>query len=82
MPEVPWEYLFVVYRVDRGHWHDSSKVDINECVTIKEVLPTAENAQEEVERLRALNGGKGAEYYYQQARYYRGGRHVESATDE
>ncbi|MEM7249649.1 MAG: hypothetical protein AAF533_30365 [Acidobacteriota bacterium] len=74
MSEVPWEYLFIVYRFDRDAWRDSSETDINNFVTIKEALPTSEDAEKEVERLRGLNDDKPVEYYYQRARYYPHGR--------
>lgn len=47
-----------------------------DAITIKEVLPTMEQAIEEVERLNKLNDSKGARYFWQATRYFPNGREV------
>lgn len=43
-------------------------------VTVTSVLPSAEAAINEVERLNRLNGAKGARYYWMATRYYPEGK--------
>ena len=43
-------------------------------VTVTSILPTAEAALEEVDRLNRLNGAKGARYYWMATRYYPEGK--------
>jgi hypothetical protein len=68
-----WQHLFVVYRVDRGLMADEN-VPSDHAITIKEILPSEEEAAREVERLNSLNSGKGCEYSFQSAKYYPAGR--------
>ena len=63
-----WTYLYVVYRID------TLATDVGDAVTIKEVLPSAEQAEAEVARLNRLSEGKSWRYGYQNARYYARGR--------
>ena len=43
-------------------------------VTVTSVVPSAEAAIEEVDRLNRLNGAKGARYYWVATRYYPEGK--------
>ncbi len=68
-----WQHLYVVYRCDRAALaHESAATDL--VITIKEILPSEEEAVREVERLNALNRDKGCEYGFQSAKYYPQGR--------
>jgi hypothetical protein len=51
-----------------------STSDIRNAVTIVAVVPTAEEARAEVDRLSDVNAGKRCEYFWQSARYYPEGR--------
>ncbi len=59
--------VFAVIRIDRDQWTD-------DAITIKEILPTMDQAAEEVERLNRLNETKGARYFWQATRYFPEGR--------
>jgi hypothetical protein len=74
------EHLFAVVRVDRPHDGSLDQVLGNPTnyVTVKEVLPTLEEAEREVERLTALNADKGCVYFAQTTRFFAGGRDVRS----
>jgi hypothetical protein len=45
-----------------------------DAITVKEILPTLEQAEKEVERLNELNRDKGCYYFWQAARYFPEGR--------
>jgi hypothetical protein len=53
-----------------------------EVVTVKEIVPTLEQAEAEVRRLNKLNAHHGARYAWQATRYYPSGRAIHSATDD
>lgn len=53
---------------------------IENGITIKEILPTLEEALQEVERLNKLQAAKRCHYFCQQTRYYPDGRGIEPAT--
>ncbi len=75
MVKQTWDYLFVVFRIDEWRLRTSSDPsEADTCITIKEVLPTAEEAEREVARLNALAETKECRYFYQRARYYAEGR--------
>jgi hypothetical protein len=59
--------VFAVIRIDRDRMTE-------DAITIKEILPTREQAAEEVERLNALNEPRGARYFWQATRYFPSGR--------
>ena len=69
---------YAVLRFD--FYDDLSAASIREDpgvhVTVKEILPTLEEAQREVERLTALNEGKDCVYFFQFTRVFPDGRHV------
>jgi hypothetical protein len=48
--------------------------DIRGAVTIVAVVPTADEARREVDRLSRLNADKSCEYFWESARYYPEGR--------
>ena len=66
-------HLYAVVRYDqeaaRAVW----------AFTVKEVLPTLEEAKAEVDRLNASSGGR-AVYFWQTTRFYPNGRGVKSAS--
>lgn len=53
---------------------DSEQVDPQSMFTVKEVLPTAEEALSEVDRLNEENRDRGATYFAQYTRFYSEGR--------
>jgi hypothetical protein len=55
--------------------------EIRNQVTIVAVVPTAEEARAEVERLSQVNAEKRSEYFWLSARYYPEGREADSAKD-
>lgn len=68
--------VYAVIRVDASQ-------SIEDAITIKEILPTIEQAVQEVERLNKLNSVKGTRYFWQATRYFPEGRKVnnQSQTD-
>ena len=66
--------LYVVIRVDE---FESASGD--ELITIKEILPTLEEAVAEVERLNKLQEGKRCHYFWRLGRYFPQGRAKEES---
>ncbi|MDP9350057.1 MAG: hypothetical protein M3P51_00705 [Chloroflexota bacterium] len=65
-----YDHGFAIVRVDT--FHDMSETtDFWNVIKVKVVVNTAERAQAEVERLNALNGGKGSVYFWQVTRLER-----------
>lgn len=60
--------VYAVVRLDR----DSEIAEL--AVTVKEVLPTLEQAEREVERLNGLRDDEVATYFLQATRYFPEGR--------
>jgi hypothetical protein len=60
--------VFAVLRMDSGIRL------LEDALTIKEILPTRDEAKSEVERLNKLNASKGARYFWQMTRYFPEGR--------
>jgi len=56
-------HLFAVIRVD------ADIKELEDAITVKEVLPTREEAVSEVHRLNQLNAAKGCHYFWQTTRY-------------
>lgn len=75
-----WLYVFVVYRIEPELAQATELDGLNTHITIKEVLPTEDKANAEVERLNKLNADKGVRYFFQNARYYPTGRTVASTS--
>jgi len=73
------EPLFAVLRLDR-QFDDLRRVfdEPWDYITVKEVLPTWEEAEQEVQRLNALAAEKGCVYFSSLARYFPEGRHGSS----
>lgn len=63
-----WKHVFVVMRAER--LPADQPVDLNLYATAKEVVPTEAEAEAEVARLTALNGGKGCTYFFQSAKLH------------
>ena len=63
---------FQVYAVIRIDEYSS----IRDSITVKEILPTMEQAEKEVERLNRLDGDKGCYYFWQATRYFPEGREL------
>lgn len=71
--------VYAVVRID-----EFASASRDETITITEILPTAEEAMKEVERLNKLHADTRSHYFWQHTRYYphgrtHGGREV---TDE
>jgi hypothetical protein len=71
--------LFAVVRIDlyfptEAGDQVAGNGEMGSRVTVKEVLPSIEEAQREARRLNELNGDKGCTYFWQSTRYYPGGR--------
>jgi hypothetical protein len=47
------------------------------AITVKEILPTMEEAIKEVDRLNKLNSSKGAHYFWQSTNYFADGRNID-----
>jgi len=60
--------VFAVIRVDLD------MVSLEDAVTVKQILPEANEAEMEVERLNKLNATKRARYFFQATRYFPNGR--------
>jgi len=61
--------LYVVIRVD-----EFESVSGDDLITVKEILPTLEEAIAEVERLNKLQEGKRCHYFWRLGRYFPQGR--------
>ena len=68
--------LYVVIRVD-----EYESVSGDELIRIKEILPTLEQAVEEVERLNKLQEGKRCHYFWRRGRYFPQGRAKEELDE-
>jgi hypothetical protein len=73
------QHVYAVVRIDLP---DSESVDEIAgdpalWITVKEIVPTREEADKEVQRLNALNADKGCIYFSQVTRLFRDGRMVE-----
>ena len=65
----PYVHVYAVIR------HDPYVTsDIRGAITVVAVVPTAEEAQQEVQRLSDLNADKQSEYFWKSVRYYPDGR--------
>ena len=62
--------VFAIIRLD-----DYSNIE--DGITVKEVVPTLEEAIREVERLNSLNADKGCKYFWQTTRFFPHGRRSE-----
>ena len=72
MPDEKYQ-VFAVIRIDRiGETIDRENASLR--VTVKEVLPSQEDAAAEASRLNTLNGHHGAYYFWEATRYYPSGR--------
>ena len=75
-PNLKAEHLYAVVRFDvpdrRGF--DRMVEYPDQYVTVKELLPTQEEADREVKRLNALNEGKNCIYWSEITRFYPTGR--------
>jgi hypothetical protein len=60
--------VYAVLRLDKGI------ADATHAITVKEVVPSQEEAVAEVERLNRVNADKNALYFWQTTRYYPDGR--------
>ena len=67
-----WKHVFVVARLDK--YLASSANEPGEYITIKEVLPSEEEAVLEVERLNAGSNRSESVYFFQCAKYFAQGR--------
>ena len=62
--------VFAIIRLD-----DYSNIE--DGITVKEVVPTLEEAIREVERLNGLNADKGSRYFWRTTRFFPQGRKEE-----
>jgi hypothetical protein len=60
--------VYAVLRLDDGD------AEVPNRITVKEILPTEEEARAAVERLSVENAGKGSTYFWQATRYFPHGR--------
>ncbi len=68
--------VYAVVRIDEYS-------SIRDSITVKEILPTMEQAEQEVERLNRLKRDKGSFYFWQATRYFPEGRGLnETDTDD
>ena len=65
-------HVYAVLRVD-------GDISGDEGITVKEILPTLEEAMQEVERLNQLNRGKNCRYFWRIGRCFPEGRNKASA---
>lgn len=73
----PQDTIWVVVRID--HYDDQLNAEnVRERITLKEALPTAEEADAEADRLNELREGKsGVSYFAAPVRWFPEGRDVE-----
>jgi hypothetical protein len=65
---IPRVQVFAVVRFDNFISNTEN------AISVLEILPTAEQASAEADRLNALNGAKGCQYFVRATRYYPEGR--------
>jgi hypothetical protein len=63
--------VYAVVRVD-------DYLEGEDAITVREILPTMEEAIKEVDRLNQLNGPKGAHYFWQATNYFSNGRNIDN----
>ncbi len=75
-PNLKAEHLYAVVRFDLpvDKSLDSIVENPDIFITVKELLPTQDEADREVERLNALNAGKDCVYFSTITRFYPKGR--------
>jgi hypothetical protein len=73
------DHVYAVLRVDlhEGMTLDEIREHADHYVTVKEVVPTQEEADREVERLTALNADKNCVYFAQVTQLFPDGRDVQ-----
>ena len=59
--------VFAVVRLDQDQTAD-------DAITVKEILPTKAEAEQEVKRLNSLNKARRCHYFWQATRYFPEGR--------
>jgi hypothetical protein len=62
-----WVEVYAVVRYDHYLGDDAAS---EAKVAVKEILPTRDEAEREVERLNNLEAGRGSTYFWQYTRYY------------
>lgn len=62
--------VFAIVRVD-------ADITGDDAIAVKQVVPTLEDAEQEVARLNELNADKKARYFWRATRYFPGGRTTE-----
>jgi hypothetical protein len=67
-------HVYAVVRIDRFQQNRNPGVALKDVITVKEILPTLEEAQAEVERLMALVKGRDIIYFWQTTRFLPQGR--------
>lgn len=75
----PAEEAYAVVRLDLYHeplTRDVIRAEPDTFVTVREVVPTLEEAKQEAARLNELNAKKGIFYFWQGTRFYPSGRGV------
>ena len=79
-PNLKAEHLFAVVRFDIPDRRSLDRMVEypDQYITVKELLPTGEEADREVERLRVLNAGKNCIYWSAITRFYPTGRALEA----
>jgi hypothetical protein len=80
-PNLKAEHLYAVVRFDppADEAVDSIVESPDTFITVKELLPTQEEADREVERLSALSEGKDCVYFSTITRFYPTGRGITAA---
>lgn len=65
------EEVYAVVRLD--HFHGDN-IALRDRVTLREIVPTLEEAESEVARLQALNSSETSEYFVAPANWFPDGR--------
>jgi hypothetical protein len=65
----PRQQVYAIVRLDEV-------ISLPDAVSVTQILPTLEEAEQEVARLTRLNSGKGATYLWQATRFYPEGRKI------
>ena len=66
--------VFSIVRIDDSPKSEVNPEDFQQLVTVKQIVPTQAEAEQEVYRLNELNAEKGARYFWQATRYFPNGR--------
>lgn len=73
MSQKNMQEVYAIVRLDRFH---GDEMPLEDLFTVKEIVPTVDEAEREVQRLNALKPDGGSLYFWRYSRFYPGGREL------